>query len=162
MKRAALAAFLLAPAFGGVRASAQYMGGAAPSAPGIIDMSLMEALVAVKHPELAAFAQFGSDLDKASQAQLARGQRLVELLKQDQYKPLAVEDQVVIIYAGTNGYFDDLPVTGVKKFELHILSELRTRHADVLKLIVEKREMSDEVKSKVAAALDAIKKGYKA
>ncbi len=115
-----------------------------------------------QYNELAAFAQFGSDLDKSSQAMLARGQRMVELLKQDQYKPMPVEEQVVIIYAGTNGYFDDLPVTGVKKFELHILAELKGRHPEVLKLIVEKREMSDEVKSKLAAALDAVKKGYKA
>ena len=115
-----------------------------------------------QYNELAAFAQFGSDLDKASQAQLARGQRLVELLKQDQYKPLAVEEQVVVIYAGTNGYFDAVPVAGVKAFEAHILSEMKARHGDVLKLIVEKRELSDDVKAKLAAALDSIKAGYKA
>jgi F-type H+/Na+-transporting ATPase subunit alpha len=115
-----------------------------------------------QYNELAAFAQFGSDLDKASQAQLARGQRLVELLKQDQYKPLAVEEQVVVIYAGTNGYFDAVPVAGVKAFEAHILSEMKAKHGDVLKLIVEKRELSDDVKAKLAAALDSIKAGYKA
>ncbi|MBI3297557.1 MAG: F0F1 ATP synthase subunit alpha [Elusimicrobia bacterium] len=115
-----------------------------------------------QYNELAAFAQFGSDLDKASQAQLARGRRLVELLKQDQYKPLPVEEQIVIIFAGTNGYFDDVPVTGVKDFETHIVAEVKARHADVLKAIIEKKELSDELKSKLAAALDAIKKGYKA
>ncbi|TPW21509.1 MAG: F-type H+-transporting ATPase subunit alpha [Elusimicrobia bacterium] len=115
-----------------------------------------------QYNELAAFAQFGSDLDKASQAQLARGQRLVELLKQDQYKPLGVEEQVVVIFAGTNGYFDAVPVAGVKAFETHILAEMKAKHAEVMKLIVEKRELSDDVKAKLVAALDAIKAGYKA
>ncbi|TBR22766.1 F0F1 ATP synthase subunit alpha [bacterium] len=115
-----------------------------------------------QYNELAAFAQFGSDLDKASQAQLARGQRLVELLKQDQYKPLPVEDQVVVIYAGTNGYFDSVPVDGVKAFEAHILAEMKSKHAAVIKSIVDKRELSDDVKAGLKAALDAIKAAYKA
>ena len=70
-----------------------------------------------QYRELAAFAQFGSDLDKASQAQLNRGQRLVEILKQGQYSPLPVEKQILIIFAGTNGYLDDLPVEQCRKFE---------------------------------------------
>ena len=115
-----------------------------------------------QYNELAAFAQFGSDLDKASQAQLARGQRLVELLKQDQYKPMSVEEQIVVIFAGTNGYFDDVPVTGVKAFEANIVAQMKAKHSDVLKLIADKREVNDEVKGRIVAALDSIKKGYKA
>ncbi|MFP5326733.1 MAG: F0F1 ATP synthase subunit alpha, partial [Acidimicrobiia bacterium] len=85
--------------------------------------------------ELEAFAQFGSELDKASQALIDRGRRLVELLKQPNGKPFPVEDQVVSIYAGTNGYLDDLPVEDVRRFEDGLLDWFRTRHADVLETI---------------------------
>ena len=115
-----------------------------------------------QYNELAAFAQFGSDLDKASQAQLARGQRLVKLLKQDQYKPLPVAEQVVIVFAGTNGYFDAVPTPGVKAFEMHIQAEMKSKYADVLALIADKKELTDDVKAKLVAALKAIQAGYKA
>ncbi|HEY3492693.1 MAG TPA: F0F1 ATP synthase subunit alpha, partial [Solirubrobacterales bacterium] len=85
--------------------------------------------------EKAAFAQFGSDLDKATQMQLARGERMTELLKQGQYSPLSMEEQVVVLYAGTNGYLDDLPVEDVRRFEDGLLDWFRTRHADVLETI---------------------------
>jgi F-type H+-transporting ATPase subunit alpha len=82
--------------------------------------------------ELEAFATFGSELDAVSKAQLERGARLVELLKQGLHEPMAVEEQIVSIYAGTNGYLDDIPVSDVKRFELELLDFVRTRHADLL------------------------------
>jgi F-type H+-transporting ATPase subunit alpha len=82
--------------------------------------------------ELEAFATFGSELDKVSAAQLERGYRLTELLKQNLNSPMAVEEQVVSIYAGTNGFLDDLPVTDVRRFERELLEYMRTRHADLL------------------------------
>ena len=81
--------------------------------------------------ELEAFAAFGSELDKSSQRQLERGARLVELLKQPQYSPIAVEDQVIAIYAGTNGYIDDIPVADVKRFERELLEFVHSRHPDI-------------------------------
>src|SRR6267378_1685226 len=93
--------------------------------------------------ELAAFAQFGSDLDKATQLQLARGQRMVEVLKQDQYQPLPVEKQVAIIFAGTQGLLDDLPVDAVREFEAHFHSWLERKQAPMLIEIRDKKELSD-------------------
>ena len=81
--------------------------------------------------ELEAFATFGSELDAVSKAQLERGARLVELLKQGLHAPMAVEEQVVSIYAGTNGYLDDIPASDVKRFETELLDFMRTRHADI-------------------------------
>ena len=85
-----------------------------------------------QYRELAAFAQFGSDLDKATQAQLNRGARLVEILKQPQYEPLPVERQVAIIYAGTNGYLDNVAVSDVRAFETELYTFIETRHPNVL------------------------------
>ena len=85
-----------------------------------------------QYRELAAFAQFGSDLDKATQAQLNRGARLVEILKQPQYEPLPVERQVAIIYAGTNGYLDDVAVADVRAFETELYQFIETRHPRAL------------------------------
>src|SRR5579872_2402977 len=86
-----------------------------------------------QYNELAAFAQFGSDLDKSSQAQLARGQRMVELLKQDQYVPLSVEKQVIILYAGVNGFVDDVPADSVRRWESEFLAFLDRRYNDLIK-----------------------------
>src|SRR5438045_5353297 len=86
-----------------------------------------------QYRELAAFAQFGSDLDKSTQAQLNRGARLVEILKQPQYEPLAVERQVAIIFAGTNGYLDTIPIAEVRNFETELHKFLETRHPPVLR-----------------------------
>ncbi|MBI4677196.1 MAG: F0F1 ATP synthase subunit alpha [Elusimicrobia bacterium] len=108
--------------------------------------------------ELAAFAQFGSEMDKASQAQLARGERLVELLKQDQFRPLALEDQVVAIFAGVNGYLDDLPVDAVKKFAAGFAEHLRRGHPDILAEIAGKKVVSDELRGRLAAAAEEFKK----
>ena len=106
-----------------------------------------------QYRELAAFAQFGSDLDKATQAQLNRGARLVEILKQPQYEPLPVERQVALIYAGTNGYLDSVPVSQVGAFETELYRFMDTRHADVLRGIVEKKQLDDPLKKALDAAV---------
>ncbi|HKB25599.1 MAG TPA: F0F1 ATP synthase subunit alpha [Methylomirabilota bacterium] len=107
--------------------------------------------------ELAAFAQFGSDLDKATQLQLARGQRMVEILKQGQYQPLVVEKQVAIIFAGTQGLLDDLPVDAVRDFETHFHSWLERKAPQTLAEIREKREISDALREKLTQAVNEAK-----
>jgi F-type H+-transporting ATPase subunit alpha len=109
-----------------------------------------------QYRELAAFAQFGSDLDKATQAQLNRGARLVELLKQPQYEPLPVERQVAMIYAGTVGHLDKIPVSQLRDFETELFAFLETRHPAVLTGIAEKKQLDDQLK----AALDAAVKSF--
>src|SRR5437867_1863589 len=99
-----------------------------------------------QYRELAAFAQFGSDLDKATQAQLTRGARLVEILKQPQYAPLPVERQVALIYAGTNGYLVTIALNDVRAFETELYQFLDTRSPDTLRGIVEKRQLDDQLK----------------
>jgi len=106
---------------------------------------------------LAAFAQFGSDLDKASQQQLARGQRLVELLKQKNFEPLPVEKQVLIIYAGTNGFVDDLPVNVLGRFEQELYRFVENSHPAVLTDIREKKAIDDDLKKRIEAALKEFK-----
>jgi F-type H+-transporting ATPase subunit alpha len=112
--------------------------------------------------ELAAFAQFGSDLDKATLAQLNRGQRMVELLKQDQYVPMLVEQQILVIFAGTNGYVDDVPVNAVKRFESEMLKFAASKYADLLKDIASKKQLDDELKSRVKALIEEFKKSFSA
>jgi F-type H+-transporting ATPase subunit alpha len=112
--------------------------------------------------ELAAFAQFGSDLDKVTQAQLSRGQRLTEILKQDQYVPLPVEKQVAIIYAGTNGFLDDLEVSDCRAFEQSLYRYLDTSQVGLLTRIREKKALDDEIKNQLAAALKEAKEKFKA
>ena len=106
-----------------------------------------------QYRELAAFAQFGSDLDKATQAQLNRGRRLVEVLKQPQYQPLGVEKQVAIIFAATNGYLDEVPVEQLRKYEDDLYRFLESRHPGVLTSIAEKKVMDDEIKKGLEDAL---------
>jgi F-type H+-transporting ATPase subunit alpha len=108
-----------------------------------------------QYRELAAFAQFGSDLDKSTQAQLTRGARLVEILKQGQYAPLTVERQVAIIFAGTNGYLDNIPVADMRAFELELYSYLESRAPEVLRGIAEKKVLDDEIKGKMNATIKA-------
>jgi F-type H+-transporting ATPase subunit alpha len=103
--------------------------------------------------ELAAFAQFGSDLDKATQSMLSRGQRLTEILKQHQYAPLAMEKQVVIIFAATNGFLDDYPVPEGRRYESELYSFLDTRHGALLKDIAEKKDLKGEITDRLKAAL---------
>jgi F-type H+-transporting ATPase subunit alpha len=106
-----------------------------------------------QYRELAAFAQFGSDLDKATLSQLNRGQRLVEVLKQPQYQPLPVEKQVIIIYAATNGYLDGIDVERVRAYETELLAFLDTRRAQLLSGLAEKKQIDDQIKTDLNQAL---------
>ena len=115
-----------------------------------------------QYRSLEAFAKFGSDLDKSTQAQLTRGQRLVELLKQNQYVPMAVEEQVVLIFAGTRGFLDKLPVDSVKRFESEYLDYLKTKHPAILDEIREQEKISDELDGKMRAAIEDFLKLFKA
>jgi F-type H+-transporting ATPase subunit alpha len=101
-----------------------------------------------------AFAQFASDLDASTQRLLARGVRLTELLKQPQYRPLPVEEQVVAIYCGVRGYLDKLPVNKVTEFEQRLLSEVRSNGEDLLETIRSEREISDATESKLKDFVD--------
>jgi F-type H+-transporting ATPase subunit alpha len=112
--------------------------------------------------ELAAFAQFGSDLDKATLAQLNRGQRLTELLKQDQYSPMPVEQQIFVVFAGTNGYVDDIAVNAVKKFEQELLRFATSKYADLLKDIAAKRVLDDDLRARMKSAIEEFKKTFSA
>ena len=113
-----------------------------------------------QYREMAAFAQFGSDLDASTQRLLNRGARLTELLKQAQFSPLSFEEQTVSIFAGTNGYLDSIPTSDVTRYEAEMLSFVREKHADVLKLIRESRDFGDEAKKQTIAALDAFAKQF--
>src|SRR5439155_19268401 len=102
---------------------------------------------------LAAFAQFGSDLDKSTQAQLNRGARLVEILKQPQYEPLPVERQVAIIFAGTNGYLDNIAVSEAQAFETELYKYIETRAPQVFSGIADKKQLDDQLKGALNAAV---------
>jgi F-type H+-transporting ATPase subunit alpha len=107
--------------------------------------------------ELQAFAQFGSDLDKATQAQLARGPRLVEILKQAQYRPMPIENQVLAIWAASNGFTDDVPVDDVRSFEAALLKFIENSQPGLLQNIREKKNLTDEIKSDLEQALKDFK-----
>jgi len=106
-----------------------------------------------QYRELAAFAQFGSDLDKATLNQLNRGRRLVEVLKQPQYQPLAVEKQVIIIYAATNGFLDSVEVDQVRAYEIALFQFLDTRRSQLLASLAEKKQIDDQIKADLTQAL---------
>jgi len=111
-----------------------------------------------QYREMAAFAQFGSDLDAATQRLLNRGSRLTELLKQPQFSPLKMEEQVAVIYAGVNGYLDPLPLNKVRSFEDSLLSLLRGKHADILNAIRDSRDLSDDTAAKLKSVVDEVAK----
>ena len=113
-----------------------------------------------QYREMAAFAQFGSDLDASTQKLLNRGARLTELLKQKQFSPLPFEEQTASIFAGTNGYLDGIPVSDVTRYEEAMLADLRANHADVLKGIRDSRDFSDDSKKALVAALDKFTKNF--
>jgi len=113
-----------------------------------------------QYREMAAFAQFGSDLDASTQRLLNRGARLTELLKQPQFQPLPFEEQVASIFAGTNGYIDTIPVTDVVRYEAALLADLRANHGDVLKAIRDSKDLSDDTKAKLKSALDQFGKTF--
>ena len=113
-----------------------------------------------QYREMAAFAQFASDLDAATQRLLSRGERLTELLKQPQYSPLPVEEQVVSIFAGVNGYLDDISARDVTNFEQGFLSEMRSAHSNILGTIRDEQAVSDEVEAKLKEILDGYAKNF--
>jgi len=107
-----------------------------------------------QYREMAAFAQFGSDLDASSQRLLNRGARITEVLKQGQYEPVAVEKEVLIVFAANEGYLDKLAVDQVRNFENGLFAHFDARHPELLAEIIEKRELSDELRKKLAAAIE--------
>jgi len=115
-----------------------------------------------QYREMAAFAQFGSDLDAATQRLLARGERLTELLKQPQFSPLKVEEQVIAIFAGTRGFLDRIPVSEVGRFEQELLRAMREDHSDILQTIREEKELSGETEEKLREAVEAFAKVFAA
>ena len=115
-----------------------------------------------QYRELAAFAQFGSDLDKATKAKLERGARLVELLKQPQYQPMPAEEQVASIYAATNGYLDDVAVENVRDFESKFLTYMRDTKKEILEAIRDKKVLDNDVKAQLNSAIESFKQGYTA
>lgn len=114
-----------------------------------------------QYRELEAFTKFGSDLDKSTQQQLRRGSRLVEILKQDQYNPYPVENQVVIIFAGTNGYLDEIPVEEVTRFEKEFLEVMEVKHKDIMNEIASKKDLTDELILKLKNVLDEFTANFK-
>ncbi len=115
-----------------------------------------------QYREMAAFAQFGSDLDAATQRLLNRGAKLTELLKQPQFSPLKTEEQVAVIFAGVNGYLDDIAVKQVREFESGLLSVMRSKHKDVLDDIAKEKALSDSIRDRLKSALDSYKKTFAA
>ena len=115
-----------------------------------------------QYREMAAFSQFGSELDKATQMQLARGVRMVELLKQGQYRPMPVADQVTSIYAGVNGFLDDVPVDKVQQFEADLLRYISQHHQDLRKETVTIGKIDDKVGARLKDILSTFKQkmGY--
>jgi F-type H+-transporting ATPase subunit alpha len=113
-----------------------------------------------QYREMAAFAQFGSDLDATTQRLLSRGARLTELLKQPQFSPLKMEEQVVSIYAGVNGYLDPIPVDRVRAFEEGLLTLMRSQHQGILDAIRDSRDLDDATAAKLKAAVDAYAKSF--
>ena len=108
-----------------------------------------------QYREMAAFAKFGSDLDAATQRLLNRGARLTELLKQPQFSPVPVEEQIVLIYAGTRGYLDKVPVERVQGYEKELVAWMRAKKADLLKALIDKKDIGkDGIEDKLKAALD--------
>jgi len=114
-----------------------------------------------QYRELQSFAQFGSDLDRATRARLARGERLVEILKQDQYEPMPVAEQVAIIFAGTQGLLDDLDVSRIRKFERDFLNHLRSEGDDgILVELRQRQELTDELRERLKQAIEEFKRDF--
>lgn len=115
-----------------------------------------------QYRELEAFSQFGTELDKATQAQLARGQRIVELLKQPRYQPMPVEKQIIVIYAGVNGYLDDIPLGEVKRFEQDLLQFVEGSHPKIFENIRAEKVISEKTEKELIKAIEEFKKVFKA
>lgn len=115
-----------------------------------------------QYRELAAFAQFGSDLDKATQEKLERGKRMMELLKQDQYKPMPVEEEVVSLFAGSRGYMDKLDVENVRRFEQEYIEFMKNNKQDILEEIKEKKDIDEDLEKKISSAIEEFSKTFQA
>jgi F-type H+-transporting ATPase subunit alpha len=113
-----------------------------------------------QYRDLAAFAQFGSELDRTTQAQLARGQRLTEVLKQGQFAPLPVEKQILIIFAGTNGYLDPIKAADSGRYEQELFEFMDTNYSRLLQAIAEKKALDDPLRAEMKQALDAFKERF--
>ena len=113
-----------------------------------------------QYRELAAFSQFGSDLDKATQAQLSRGQRLVEVLKQKQYSPLPFSKQILVIYAGTSGVLDDLPIEQVRDFEAELYRYVDAANPGLLRSIMDKKVLDDSLKAEMTKVIKECKEAF--
>jgi F-type H+-transporting ATPase subunit alpha len=113
-----------------------------------------------QYRELEAFAAFASDLDKASRAQLERGARLVELLKQPQYSPYSVEDETIAVWAGTTGQLDDVPVSDVRRFETEFLDYVHRHHENIVTALVEKRDLDDDTVNSLNEAITKFKQAF--
>ncbi len=111
--------------------------------------------------ELEAFAQLGTELDPATQAKLDRGYRMVELLKQQQYQPMTVSEQIISLYAATRGHIDNIPVDKVRDFEVGLLNHVKDRAPDLLKKIVEVGDLTSEVEDAIKAVISAFKSSFK-
>ena len=111
-----------------------------------------------QYRELEAFAQFGSDLDKATQRQLTRGEKLVEVLKQKQYVPMKMEEQVVIIFAGVNALLDNVPTKSLARWQPEFVEFMKNSHPDIFTEIKEKKQLSDELRDKIKAAVEEFNK----
>ena len=114
-----------------------------------------------QYRELEAFAQFGSDLDKATQQQLTRGERLVEILKQPQYQPMPVEQQIVLIFAGSRGYLGDIPIEQVPRYEAEFLEMMRTTHTALLKKVAEEKELTEEINKALEKAIGEFTENFR-
>jgi F-type H+-transporting ATPase subunit alpha len=114
-----------------------------------------------QYRELAAFAQFGSDLDKEAKERISKGQRIVEILKQDQYSPMSVEEQVMIIYAAINNYLSDVEIDDIRRFEKEFLEHMKTHRREIGRSIAERKELDDNIKSQLNGAIEEFKKIFK-
>ncbi|MDY6843000.1 MAG: F0F1 ATP synthase subunit alpha, partial [Thermodesulfobacteriota bacterium] len=114
-------------------------------------------LALAQYREMAAFAKFGSDLDKATQAQLARGSRLMEILKQGQYRPLPVEKQIIVLYSATNGFVDEYSESVLLQYEEELLAFIEKEHSEILLEIKEKEEIDEDLGEKIESALKRFK-----
>ncbi|MBC7317664.1 F0F1 ATP synthase subunit alpha [Candidatus Bipolaricaulota bacterium] len=141
--------------------SVSRVGGAA-QIPAMKEVAGQLRLELAQYRDLAAFAEFAQELDEASQAQLARGARVMEILKQDQYQPMPVEEQVASLYAAVNGYLDDIPVEAVRAFERGFLAFLRENHAWVLAELRQEKRLTDKVRTGLDQALSEFKKLFRA
>lgn len=113
-----------------------------------------------QYRELAAFAQFGTDMDKATMAQIERGKRMTELLKQDQYMPISLDEQVIVLYCGVSGYLDNVPVENIRQFNNEFVDFLKTRHKDVKEELLEKKVIDDDIKAKLNDTIESFMKDF--